>query len=989
VTALRSSALVAAVLAAACGAASPRFPADVHAALADEPMRRLETESLVVYYPAKRQAEARRLADRAEGCAAELRAKARIKNRYWAEKVTLVVPELPFNNAFVMPAALGTEEIALVPSVNTLDFATELGLPPDPAHIACHELVHYVQFQQIAGLWGALDRVFGHLISPQVGLDSWFFEGLATHYEAALQPGAGRPRWPVFRGTFHAGYAGEDIGGGDLSELGRRAPPGHNYLVGTFFLDFLFERYGEEKVWQLVAEQGRSAFLLVNVNGRFKAAFGRSLSELIDEFAAWTRQRFPVRPTPASQRRVRTLGMSARYARGRGGHEAAIWNDVDAPTRLTVWGPDGRERASIRLVDLVPPRQLVTAAPILSSGLSITDDGRVFFTTIDPGATYQKTRLFRWDGELTEIATGLGSGGAVDGAGTRYLAMAPDGDRWELVSYTLASGERRVLTRTEPGQYVMGAQVSPDGTRLVASVWDRGFVLWIIDATSGGRLYEIRTDDQSPVFDGSFADDATIVYLATVDGRFQVMARDLASGATRVLTDAPYAVLAPRVVGDRVRFLNRQGWRWTIDEVAMARPQPPAPVVPAEAPADATAVAAPVATPPSAAPASRPAVVQSDEPYSQLDGLVRPQLHTFALIAPTAADEPTNLVGAALAGGDRLGFHRWALGGFLQPESGRVSGYASYINANLAPWLISGDLVYLDWHEERDGVSVVDHRIQRIGSLGISRVWRETIGTTLFVMDREDRDSVVIEQDDGDDIERDAVRRRMTGAGVTLDVAALDGSRITSHGWWTSVMAVYYPGDLTSLIPDVTSLRGELGVRAPVPWTRRHTLSLAARGRRFLSGEDLNLLRLGGSSPLAVAWDRSTDREGPDPGDDPRLPESLILEEPLRGYEDFTILTDWAAIGDVSWSYPLVIDRGVATTLWFLPASFVRQIDLELFASAAVDDRGRDGFHAAAGGAVTLSMSLLRFPLSVGYQASRRLVDDDAILQLILIGAVL
>jgi hypothetical protein len=116
VTALRSSALVAAVLAAACGAASPRFPADVHAALADEPMRRLETESLVVYYPAKRQAEARRLADRAEGCAAELRAKARIKNRYWAEKVTLVVPELPFNNAFVMPAALGPAVIAQVPT---------------------------------------------------------------------------------------------------------------------------------------------------------------------------------------------------------------------------------------------------------------------------------------------------------------------------------------------------------------------------------------------------------------------------------------------------------------------------------------------------------------------------------------------------------------------------------------------------------------------------------------------------------------------------------------------------------------------------------------------------------------------------------------------------------------------------------------------------------------------------------------------------------
>jgi hypothetical protein len=983
VIALRSSALVAALVAAGCGAAAPRFPSDVHAALADEPMRRLETGSLIIYYPAKRQAQARRLADRAEGCAAQLKARALVKNRWSAEKMVLVVPELPFNNAFVMPAALGTEEISVVPTVNTLDFATELGLPPDPAHIACHELVHYVQFQQIAGMWGVADLLFGHLISPQVGLDSWFFEGLATHYEAALQPGAGRPRWPIFRGMFHAGYAGEDLGGGDLSELGRRAPPGHNYLVGTYFIAFLAERYGEAALWRLVAEQARSTVILFNVNGRFKSAFGRSLSSLIDEFAVWTRERFPVRATPADQRRVRTLGLSARYARGRGGHEAAIWNDVDAPTRLTVWDRDGRERTSLRLVDLVPPRQLVTAAPILSSGLSITDDGRVFFTTIDPGPTYQTTRLFRWDGELTEIATGLGSGGTIDGAGTRYFAMAADGDRWELTAYTLATGDRRVLTRTEPGQYVLGAQISPDGSRLVASVWDRGFVLWILDASSGQRLSEIRTPDLSPVFDGSFVDDATITYLATIDGRFQVVVRDLASGATRVLTDAPYAVLGARAVGDRVRFLNREGWRWTVDEVALARPAAPVEVVPA----------ATAATPPSAAPASRPATIQSDEPYSQLDGLIRPQLHTIALVSPASG---ASLFGGALAGGDRLGFHRWALAGFVQSGGDRLSGQASYLNANLAPWLITASVAYFDWYEglnedfDDDGVRLLDHRIEGIAALSVGRVWRETIGTSLIAVGEENRDSVITEREGVDDTEEsDDVRRRMAGAGLLLDMVALDGSRITSHGWWASAGGIYYPDDLSTLVPDVTDLRGELGLRAPVPWTRRHALDLVVRGRRQVSGDDLNLLRLGGASLLGVAWDRSTDREGPDPDDDPRLPDGVSFQETLRGYEDFTILTDWAAIADVSWSYPLVIDRGVATTLWLLPASFVRQIDVELFASAAMDDRGRDGFHAAAGAAATLTMSFLRFPLAIGYQASRRLVDDDAILQLVLIGAAL
>src|SRR2546430_8508485 len=40
-----------------------------------------------------------------------------------------------------------------------------------------------------------VDGVFGHLYTPQVGYDPWFFEGLATHYEAKLSPGVGRPEW--------------------------------------------------------------------------------------------------------------------------------------------------------------------------------------------------------------------------------------------------------------------------------------------------------------------------------------------------------------------------------------------------------------------------------------------------------------------------------------------------------------------------------------------------------------------------------------------------------------------------------------------------------------------------------------------------------------------------------------------------------------------------------------------------------------------------
>ncbi|MGH2898224.1 MAG: hypothetical protein ACRDMZ_06080, partial [Solirubrobacteraceae bacterium] len=240
---------------AACGGVQQRFPDDVQAALARDPMRRLETSHFIVYYPAQRRAEVDRFLARAERCADVLRASAMVREGRWNEKMVIAMPEAPFNNAFVLGELGGYEHGSVIPTLNTLDLTTEFGLLPDPGYIACHELVHYVHLEQIAGFWKVLDDLFGYLFTPQIGFEPWFDEGLATHYEARLQPGVGRPTWPIFTGMFAAGYAGRHINGGDLSALGRLAPVGHHYLVGTMFVRFLAERYGEEALWAAIRRQ--------------------------------------------------------------------------------------------------------------------------------------------------------------------------------------------------------------------------------------------------------------------------------------------------------------------------------------------------------------------------------------------------------------------------------------------------------------------------------------------------------------------------------------------------------------------------------------------------------------------------------------------------------------------------------------------------------------------------------------------------------------
>jgi len=270
-------AVLGALATAACvPVVAPRYPDDVAAALAQRPMRVLEGEHLRLYYPEGRQAEGRRFLDRVEGCARYLRQVQHVHNSIADAKMTVVMPEAPFNNAFVASRLLGYDTQAVVPTFSTADvFSLEFGLPPDPGIIGCHEITHYVQAEQVAGFSWLMNTIFGASYTPQLGLDSWFHEGLAVYYETRLVPGTGRLAWPLWRGSFAAAYAGRRISGGDLHALQRDFHAGNAYLVGSQFVRFLADRYGEEKLWQLVHVQARSFFFPFGVNVRFWQAYDK------------------------------------------------------------------------------------------------------------------------------------------------------------------------------------------------------------------------------------------------------------------------------------------------------------------------------------------------------------------------------------------------------------------------------------------------------------------------------------------------------------------------------------------------------------------------------------------------------------------------------------------------------------------------------------------------------------------------------------------
>jgi len=991
------------VIAAGCmppTAAAPRFPDDVAAAVVAHDMRRLETDTLIVYYPAARRQLALRTAARIASCQRLARSRAQIDSWASREKPVIVMPEVPFNNALVLPRAEGYEQIAVVPTGDTLDLTTSYGLVPDPGWTGCHEVVHAVQEGQIDGFWGNIDRLNGAVLSPQAGLDPWFWEGLATYYEDELGSGPGRMRWPVWRGLFEAAYAGGGLDGDDLSEYKRAAFPGHHYLVGSHFIAWLVHTYGEWRLWRLIALQGRSFWVMAGVNSRFAAAFGKPLYRLIDEFDAELARSVPRRPVPPGERRLRAVGSDARYARAPDGSEAVVANGLDVPTHLEIRGPDGAVRWRVNLVDLVVPRRQVIASPALVSGMSFTADARtLYLTVIDLGATYQTTRLLRVDvagHDIEVVASGLGPGGAVSPDGSRYWVAAPDGDAWGLAEVDLATRARRVVIPPRPGHYLLRVAPSPRGDRLAISRWNGWrFEIAVVSTATWADLQVIAGDGDTPIYDASWADDSRLLYLATVDGRFQIHLHDLLTGARTAISDAPYVALEPRAAAGSVRFLDRERWRWELAEIALPPAPPPPPVDlpeppsldgPADPPAPPAPAAAadPPATPDPAAagppsqtaPAAGPAKILGDTAYSRFDHFFRPQLHDLlALTGPGIL-----AFGLGLAGGDRLGLQRWALAGYTDitrsPALYSVAG--GYRNAMLAPWALTIEASNLRWYQLEDPNTpesryVAHHRRDLVASFG--RVVRATTSIGLR--------GIYAADDDAESL----VRRRLGGPGVALDHDSFEATRFggVRRHLGLHLAGAFFPDRWSTLDTDLIDTRAELQVTLPVPATHRHAITLTARHRRVTPRDPAPgfvPLEVGGAGPFGLLYQRRDPELDPPGTDDMFHPEQLQFVEPLRGFEDWTLPARAAALAELSWSYPIPIDAGWATSLYYLPASLLRTLDLQLFGSGALvapPEGGRFAEHYAIGAALRLSMILFRAPLQLRYQVARRLTDDEAV----------
>lgn len=670
----------------------------------DAAWRSIETEHFVVTFEDGLEELARRAAAQAERAYALLRDTLVAPPR---GKIDLVVADnVDFANGFATVVPSNRVTVYVHPpadDINLAYFDDWLEL------VITHELAHIFHLDETRGLGSVVRRLFGRypapwLFFPGLATPSWVQEGLATYYESALTR-SGR-----LRGTYLKMVLRTAILEGRFESVDQASgrspvwPDGDRaYAYGTLFLDYLLERYGEDRVAAFVhAVAGQ--LIPYRLNAAAKRAFGVSFSQAWGEWRSALEARTSALADSLARRAPLTAGQPLTHE----GRFALYPRFSPDGARIAFARSDGRSDAQVRTMNADGSHASKFAR---LNGVDVLDwlaDGRIIAAQLDYLDPYRLTKdLYLVTGEetrrLTRGARLYHPDVSADGRSAVAVQNGPGASRLVLVD--LATGSLRPVGQFRTDEGWAYPRWSPDGRFIAASRWRAGGYFDVIVLDSAGRLLAQVTDDRAVDMAPAWSPDARwLVWSSDRSGIPNLYAVEVggldamragagfaaghaprASGPLRQVTNVLGGAFFPDISPDGAWIAysayHADGWRIERIPFDPAVWFEPFPVDSALLGADHDAAAE--ATARAATPADRDAApARAYRPLRAL--LPRFWLPLYFGPEPVGAHEVIpGRFGALTAGRDLVGRHAYTLWAVLHPDGPWLEGAFAYDYARL------------------------------------------------------------------------------------------------------------------------------------------------------------------------------------------------------------------------------------------------------------------------------------------------------------------
>jgi len=654
---VRALAVVAAVLAALAARAHAGDPTQV--------WRTVETAHFQVHYHEPLGDVARKVAVSAERAHATLsRALGHVPE---GQTHIVVVDDTDGSNGFA--SVLPRNDITLFTSA-----------PPDTSalgdhddwlyNLTSHEYTHIVHLDTIEGIPRLYNRLFGKTWAPNQLQPRWVIEGLAT-YEESKRSASGRTRHALFDMQIRiATLLGNDRRLDEISTGPRRWPHGNAaYLHGSYFLKYIFDRYGDDKAADMSHSYGSNPIPYA-LSRSIHRTTGRTFVDLFDEWQDYRRARYGLQEEAVARmgrregRRLTFTGennLNPHYTRdGR----AIVWQRGDGYS-------DGQFRSMAR--DRSGEQSEKYAYIERSGAFDMLRDGSMIVEQTQTYRTsYEFQEIHRWDrktGVMEPLTHGMRVSDPDVSPDERMVAFVVNGQsrrRLAVMPLEREATPRIVWTGPSRWDQAFSPDWSPDGKYIAFSAWRKGGnrdILVVEVAT--GRVRELshdRAQDSEPTWS---PDGATVYFMSDRTGIYNIYAYQLATGATWQVTDVLGCALAPSVSPDGKHLVyqgfDKEGFELYEIDLDPARWTPAPSYIddrpdPIEIRADEVPVSAP-------------------RPYRALDTLP-PNAYTIGLASNTLG----NTLQLSTAGADVVGLHGYQLSTTvgLDYEGVNIGGSYSY-----------------------------------------------------------------------------------------------------------------------------------------------------------------------------------------------------------------------------------------------------------------------------------------------------------------------